>query len=868
MKWVTLFKVFKDKVGLSQVPPSASAPPPLPFEESSSSANNASPPRQDFSLPLSSEPDQLEPFAAPDNHGTLVQEEKTELELDFKRHWEEFRSSSTEKEKEKTLHWTVEYFCRLVKQHSDVTQLITTLVEVHIFSFVVGRAFVTDIEKLKLSSKTRSLETEKVLTFFSETTKDGIRPGANLLQAVEILVSGLVDKQTFLDSGILCCLIHILNALLAPDGGSQRQQLINNEELLLSNENQDVETRPVRRHEVEGSVVHAMKALAGHPSAAQSLVDDNSLQLLFQMVANGSSVVFSQYKEGLVPLHAIQLHRHAMQILRLLLVNDNGSTAKYIRKHQLIRVLLMAVKDFNPDCGDPAYTVGIIDLLLESVELSYRPDAGGIRLREDIHNAHGYQFLVQFALTLSESQGGQTFYSKSLLENDSGKDSTHAVEGAERKNLREDGGNYSPLSLSPALSRLLDVIISFAQTGPSCAPGSSGLKSSKSSHSKSNTHGRSRSSFSDRMADEILEKDNEKVKDLEAVQMLLDILMKAESVELQAEVLNRLLKIFSSHPDNYKLCQQLRTVPLLILNMAGFPPSLQEIILKILEYAVSVVNIIPEQELLSLCCLLPQSITSELKHTILSFFLKLLSFDQEYKKILREVGVLELLLEDLKQHTFLHEPEQLTSDHGKLEIKTSSSSFNRHFLSKDAILSSPTLLEPACGKFLIFEVEDTAAVAWDCLLLLLKKSDANQAAFRSFNGVIILLPFLASDVHRSGVLRVLSCLIIEDIKQAHPEELGALVEVLKSGMVTSALGSQYTLQHDAECDTFGAVWRILRVNNSAQRVFGEATGFSLLLTMLQSFQSDDGEPKKATFNSCMHQSVYIYVARDDSRGFR
>lgn len=57
-----------------------------------------------------------------------------------------------------------------------------------------------------------------------------------------------------------------------------------------------------------------MKALASHPSAAQSLIEDNSLQLLFNMVANGSLVVFTQYKEGLVPLHAIQLHRHAMQV--------------------------------------------------------------------------------------------------------------------------------------------------------------------------------------------------------------------------------------------------------------------------------------------------------------------------------------------------------------------------------------------------------------------------------------------------------------------------------------------------------------------------------------------------------------------------
>jgi hypothetical protein len=43
------------------------------------------------------------------------------------------------------------------------------LVETHIFSFVVGRAFVTDIEKLKISSKTRFsniFEVFKVFFFF------------------------------------------------------------------------------------------------------------------------------------------------------------------------------------------------------------------------------------------------------------------------------------------------------------------------------------------------------------------------------------------------------------------------------------------------------------------------------------------------------------------------------------------------------------------------------------------------------------------------------------------------------------------------------------------------------------------------------
>ncbi|XP_051143431.1 protein SPIRRIG-like [Andrographis paniculata] len=804
MKWTTLFKALRERVGISHSQSST---------QHGESSNGYGPL---FSQDSS--------FLSRDKHGS---------ELDFRKHWEEFHSSTSEKEKEKALNWTLEFFCRLGKQQSNVPQVINMLAEPHVFAFTVGRAFVTEVEKLRLKCKTKSLEVDRVMAFFSETTKDGIRPGANLLRALEILVFGPVDKQSFLDSGIFCCLIHVLNTLLTPDGLRKRQQLTDDKELLSMNESYDFKTKPAPQLEVEDSIVHIMKALAGQPSAAQSLVDDDSLELLFQIVANGSGLVFSQYKEGLLPLHAIQLYRHSMQILGLLLINDNGSLTKYIQKHHLIKVLLMAVKDFNPDCGDPTYTLGIVELLLQSVELSYRPEAGGIRLSEDIHNAHGYNFVVHFALTLSTCQGSETFQTKSSFNDDLAMDTLDAAGGTDWENLREDGGNYSPCNISPALIRLLDIIVAFAQTGPSNAPNLSEPKTSKSSHTKANEHGRSQASSSKSIDDETSEKDNEKIKDLEAVQILQDIIIKAESLELQAEVLNRLLKIFSSHAENYKLCQQLRIVPLLILNMAGFHSSLREIILKILEYVVSVLNIIPEQELLSLCCLLQQSAASKLKHTILSFFLKLLSFDQQYKNILREVGVMELLLEDLNQNKFLNGPEQLIENQGYSGRKSSPSSYKKHFSSDDSILSSPNLLDTDSRRSLIFEEEDATEIAWDCLVSLLKKSDVNQASFRSANGLSIILPFLASDIHRPGALRVLSSLIIEDIKQTHPEELASLIDVLKTGIVTSVLGFQYTLQHDAACDTFGALWRILRSNSSAQRVFGEAGGFSLLATMLQ-----------------------------------
>ncbi|XP_071742483.1 protein SPIRRIG-like [Rutidosis leptorrhynchoides] len=809
MKWNSLLRDFKEKVGLTTVSTSATA-------ASSPSTSSASPsPYHDANNNATSSPQDY--FSS----SSSSSRDKYELELDFKRYWEEFRSSSSEKEKEKALNMTIDVFCRFVKQHSNVAQLITILVETHIFSFVLGRAFVSDIAKLRVSSKTRLLEIEGLIGYFSEVTEDGIQPGSNLLQAVEYLVSGPIDKQSLLDSGILCSLISILNALLGPDERNTRKKVTSIEE---DSEVMD-NTGPDRRLEVEGSVVHIMKALASHPTAAQSLIEDNkSLQSLFEMVANGSLILFSRYKEGLVPLHSIQLHRHAMQILGLLLANDNGSTAKYIRKHQLMKVLLTAVKDFKPETGDPAYTMSIVDLLLECIELSYRPEAGDIRLREDVRNAHGYQYLVQFALVLSKNQ-----------EYEKGK------------------GDTSSQDLSPTLSRLLDVLVNLAQTGPPDAT----LTSSKGNR-------RSRTSSSDRFPDDNWEKDNYKVKDIDAIQVLQDIFLKADSRELQAEVLNRMFKIFSSHLENYMLCQQLRTVPLLILNMGGFPPSLQEIILKILEYAVTVVNCIPEQELLALCCLLQQQITSELKHTILSFYIKLLSFDQQYKKVLREVGVLEVLIDDLKQHKFLLGPEQHNGNNDDFEKKSNSSSFKKHLDSKDAIISSPKLLDSGSGKFSLFETKSTVSVAWDCLFYLMKKAEQNQVTFRSANGVTTALPFLVSDIHRPGVLRVLSCLIIEDSAQVHSEELSMLVDISKSGMVTSALGSQYGLQDDAKCDVFGAIWRVLGANASAQRIFGEATGFSLLLTTLHSFQGDKGQIEPARLSVCT--KVFTYLLRVTTAG--
>jgi hypothetical protein len=153
-----------------------------------------------------------------------------------------------------------------------------------------------------------------LLAFFSEITELGICPGSNLLYAVEVLVTETNDKQPLLDSGILCCLIYILNSLLSPNEYFPSISPVHQAGSKIE-KSKNLDPTQSRRLEIEGSVIHIMKALASHQSAAPSLIEDDALQVLFHMVANGSLTVFSQFRDGIVPLHTIQLHRHAMQVI-------------------------------------------------------------------------------------------------------------------------------------------------------------------------------------------------------------------------------------------------------------------------------------------------------------------------------------------------------------------------------------------------------------------------------------------------------------------------------------------------------------------------------------------------------------------------
>ncbi|KAH9563994.1 hypothetical protein CY35_04G001700 [Sphagnum magellanicum] len=203
------------------------------------------------------------------------------------------------------------------------------LVDVRVFVFVVARALVTDIERLHKAGPNGQLQPNDILNFFIDGQKGESSFDANLLFALEGLVAPAFSHPLCLFC-ITCLALLFLPVLSQPHTTFDGSKLTDD----IRDEN--------RRVMVEGGVVHIMKALAQHPVAAQSLAEDDSLQLMFHMIALGDTIPMLSHSDSFKkiaattpPLHLAQLHRHVMQILGLLLTSDNGSTAKYIETHEL-----------------------------------------------------------------------------------------------------------------------------------------------------------------------------------------------------------------------------------------------------------------------------------------------------------------------------------------------------------------------------------------------------------------------------------------------------------------------------------------------------------------------------------------------------
>lgn len=91
--------------------------------------------------------------------------------------------------------------------------------------------------------------------------------------------------------------------------------------------------------------------------------------------------------------------------------------------------------------------------------------------------------------------------------------------------------------------------------------------------------------------------------------------------------------------------------------------------LRILSFVATVTNFVPFQELSSLSCLLADNPSANTVILIYQTAAKLVNFDQRYKHIFREVGLLDMLMNVLS-----HEYDQLQRNTNNNELDQSKAS--------------------------------------------------------------------------------------------------------------------------------------------------------------------------------------------------
>ena len=405
-------------------------------------------------------------------------------------------------------------------------------------------------------------------------------------------------------------------------------------------------------------------------------------------------------------------------------------------------------------------------------------DAGSVELKEDLKAMRGYFWITQLALKL-------TFAPNTQLQSPTGQLSPRpSISGLGMPSgaLETMSENEEVGVVGPALLKLVDEVVAMAQVG------------------------RRRG-----------KEEEFRILDTDAVQILQDIFLHTRQVSVQMVVLERFQDLFAKHADNYSILEDLKPLPLFIRGMPHYPPALQKQLLGVLQGLTPIV--VPKRELLALCAELDRPVPPVMAEQTLAFAKQVIEFETEYRNVFRDVGLLDILVADLKRCPPSNSEGGAKSRVLDLSIPPPT---HAHYRQRGAVEGVRAGVKGGSAVSYLFGEEGPRAAAWECLVELVTRSRENQEVLRQSKVVGVMMGLLPDSLQRGGVLRVLHCLICEDAGH----ELGALVAAVKEG--------GYKLDSAARTEVLWALGRALSLNPSPhpmQETFLKLDGFALLTSL-------------------------------------
>ena len=272
----------------------------------------------------------------------------------------------------------------------------------------------------------------------------------------------------------------------------------------------------------------------------------------------------------------------------------------------------------------------------------------------------------------------------------------------------------------------------------------------------------------------------------------------------QQVCMDRIFSIVASNSANYLCTVSTLIFQVFVERMESFELESQESVIRILEYVIMVIDILPEAEMHALFRLLEGNIPDSLASVIFKFVVKLLNFNSRYKSTFNQFGLVKILLDLItKSASFVIAGEEGASSkaHESMTLR---------------------MLEVLTSL-----MEDSADVA---------------TSFRQEMGTSLVISLLDAAPLRQSALQVLRVLLRDSREDLG--DMGQVVECLQ-------------IHHDLKVkkQLFWCLRRVFKESSRMQDYFRENEGFTAALSSIMSLSymlaGSDAEVMEM-FTECVH----------------
>ncbi|XP_058177691.1 WD repeat and FYVE domain-containing protein 3 [Anopheles ziemanni] len=421
--------------------------------------------------------------------------------------------------------------------------------------------------------------------------------------------------------------------------------------------------------------------LCAHPLAAEELIRMDDLTLLFSTVTAQYAPCNTQWR-SLAREVLCTIARHGLNENVIEYVHAKGCMALCLDNMQ--RTI-----SFKP-LDTVEMLLAIFGFLRQSSRLSQV-------LLDDFKQCQGYLFLVDFFLKIDQD--------KKLLTPDA-----------------EHGGSVAEESFR----KLIPMIVSWCSCGYSQAPPLHPLPDNKKAQLQLQgfrmPHVTSKGTC---------------VRNIYAFQVLQTVFLRSTNASLCCTILDAIMVVYRNDDANYFILESQNTLCLFAEKIHQKQSTVQLKFFELIEFIVFQLNFIPRKELIALSVLLKTNQAIDTSITCTRTFLHLLSHNNIFNDVYREVGILEVFTTCMKRYKEF------------LEKNTTRESINAD-VARDIVKDNPPETDPQ---------EMLGRLVMEAIVLLLSGNSNNTSVFKNSGGSKCIYEMIKFDHCNSVVLKIVKELV-------------------------------------------------------------------------------------------------------------